>query len=101
MSVGLRADDRRRLAAVREAVEDALVEVVDAAGGRSLVVVNVVAEPLDARIAERRHEVGTDPLAELVFLQVAQEPRPPGVARLELQRAVELRRMADHLVAEE
>ena len=101
MSVGLGADDRRGLAAVGEAVEDALVEVIDAAGGRPFVIVDVVPEPLDGRIAERCHQVRADTVAELVFLEAAQEPRPSGIPRLELQRAVELRGVTDDLVAEE
>src|SRR6266542_5501034 len=68
VSVGFRANDRRRLATVREAVEDALVEVIDTTGGRALVVVDVVSEPLDGWIAERGHQVRADAVPKLVLL---------------------------------
>src|SRR5437870_13792851 len=60
VSVGLRADDRRGLAAVGEALEDALVEVIDAAGGRPLLLVDAVPGPRRGRRADRRHHVRAD-----------------------------------------
>ncbi len=68
---------------------------------RPLIVVHVVPEPIDRRVAERRHQVRAHALAELVVLQVAQEPRAARVPRLELQRPVQLRGVPHHLVAEQ
>ena len=101
MAVRLGAEDRRRLPAVQESPEDAPVDVDDAAGGRAVVVVGVVAVPGERGVGVGGHEGGRDGPAHLRVVQAAEEPRAPRVGHLHLETAVQLAGMPDDLVRDQ
>src|SRR5213593_2884432 len=101
VTVGLAAEDRRRLSAVHETPEDAAVDMDHAPRGRTLVVVLVVAETRERRVRVRGHERRGHAAADLMLGEAAEKPGAPGVCGLHLQGAVELDRVADDLVRHE
>src|SRR5256712_5003263 len=92
VTVGLAAEDRRRLSAVHETPEDAAVDMDHAPRGRALVVVLVVAETRERRVRICRHERRGHLAADLMLGEAAEKPGAPGVRGLHLQSAVELDR---------
>ena len=101
VAVGRAAEDGGGLAAVHEALEDAVIDVDHAPGGGALVVVLVVAVAGQRRVGVGRHQRGGDLLAHLVVAQVTQQPGAPRIGGFHLERAVQLHRMTDDLVGDE